>query len=539
MSQGEINIRTNIRERGTWARRQLQNSADFQIRAWGGINLGMAGDFWQFTPVQDTAIFSNPFATYTLATTQDMLKSFWTREQDSIQTFLQLTEEIRCKDPWLSYFLKRARHGNMEHELYCFMHGLPTRHCGSWMPDTGLTACKQSSCADLTSVWTQELRSPDRRTWSERVADECDHCVQERARRCRLWNRHIEPGTKFADAPLIHPWNEPKYDAAIVRAEYYARKLQKILLWCVAEDTPMAAEHRNLATDELAVKKESWATYHDKKTGGIMGFLPLVQNMPMHITQTDVKRKGRIFRNRRVRLWGWTLHPEDEARLQACKCQEMKLLHLPERLFVKVPQETWIEPGMTEPGAVNLEPCNVTWYIDKDHNLPVQRRGFTVASAFSGTAHSFAGESLPAAWIDCLPWTRKADKAAQLSGYMSISRLSFIDDLYITQAYSPQLFAQGDHAGPDLLLKYQTGELEGAALKAAWMKATPRSTKKAEQWPATMPLYCRGCSERCGADICQPLRNFGSYSEEHSWSCLLYTSPSPRDGLLSRIPSSA
>ena len=25
----------------------------------------------------------------------------------------------------------------------------------------------------------------------------------------------------------------------------------------------------------------------------------------------------------------------------------------------------------------------------------------------------------------------------------------------------------------------------------------------------------------------------------HTWSCLLYTSPSPRDGLLSRMPSSA
>ena len=26
---------------------------------------------------------------------------------------------------------------------------------------------------------------------------------------------------------------------------------------------------------------------------------------------------------------------------------------------------------------------------------------------------------------------------------------------------------------------------------------------------------------------------------QHTWSCLLYTSPSPRDGLLSRMPSSA
>ena len=29
------------------------------------------------------------------------------------------------------------------------------------------------------------------------------------------------------------------------------------------------------------------------------------------------------------------------------------------------------------------------------------------------------------------------------------------------------------------------------------------------------------------------------YKGEHYYSCLLYTSPSPRDGLLSRMPSSA
>ena len=69
---------------------------------------------------------------------------------------------------------------------------------------------------------------------------------------------------------------------------------------------------------------------------------------------------------------------------------------------------------MAEDGVLKISPVNATWYLDKDKQLPVQRRGYTVASAFSGTAHSFAGESLTAAWIDCLPWTTKPDKAAQL-----------------------------------------------------------------------------------------------------------------------------
>ena len=36
-----------------------------------------------------------------------------------------------------------------------------------------------------------------------------------------------------------------------------------------------------------------------------------------------------------------------------------------------------------------------------------------------------------------------------------------------------------------------------------------------------------------------PLRQVANVSSEDARTCLLYTSPSPRDGLLSRMPSSA
>ena len=46
-----------------------------------------------------------------------------------------------------------------------------------------------------------------------------------------------------------------------------------------------------------------------------------------------------------------------------------------------------------------------------------------------------------------------------------------------------------------------------------------------------------------GVDVYRDLSLGGSYSGVEPmgllWSCLLYTSPSPRDGLLSRMPSSA
>ena len=67
--------------------------------------------------------------------------------------------------------------------------------------------------------------------------------------------------------------------------------------------------------------------------------------------------------------------------------------------------------------------------------------------------------------------------------------------------------------------------------------------------PVTSPLMIRlkGKSLNKGATINQVLVNFDGESkslkkpvyDDKSKTCLLYTSPSPRDGLLSRMPSSA
>ena len=63
--------------------------------------------------------------------------------------------------------------------------------------------------------------------------------------------------------------------------------MKKIVLRCVAEDRRLATEHRNLAPEEVDAKRGQWATYHDRKAGGVMGFLPLVHDMPLIVTVTD------------------------------------------------------------------------------------------------------------------------------------------------------------------------------------------------------------------------------------------------------------
>ena len=105
---------------------------------------------------------------------------FWTREANSVSEFFELTEENRCQDKWLSVFLKRARHGSMEHELYCFMHGLPTVHTGSWMPDEDDVLCDNAACKVLPRRWKDELLDNAPRPWGERRREECNVCQDHR-----------------------------------------------------------------------------------------------------------------------------------------------------------------------------------------------------------------------------------------------------------------------------------------------------------------------------------------------------------------------
>ena len=126
--------------------------------------------FWQFKPIHQTPIYDNPFKRHKLSSTELMLEMFWTKEPNSVQELLELTQEHRCKDRWLSALLYRARHGNMDHKLYCFMHGLPTKHTGSWIPDINNVLCGQKNCRELPGTWERALLAGTDETWEQRCA---------------------------------------------------------------------------------------------------------------------------------------------------------------------------------------------------------------------------------------------------------------------------------------------------------------------------------------------------------------------------------
>ena len=453
---------------------------------------------------------------------------FWTKHTtlERRLTLRELTKEQRCKDPWLSHVLNAARHGSMDHETYCFMHGLPTRHTGTWMPtndDPDNVLCGQAACKALTAQWDSyfapaqtDIRPSSIRHefWEERRSQECEMCTEHRRMRCRIMGcSDLSPNineNRFDDAPYIHQWNAPKYHAAHLRARHYAQRTQRILLWVVAEDKPLHKDHSTCTEAALQAKKIQWLLRHDQETGGIMGLMPLIKGMPLRITTTQYQLKEYgLFKNARCTLEGWQLNDVDEQRLQNYTGSEMKLQYLPQRLFLRRADAKWISDPQLPAGVIAITPTTAIWALDKKYKqVRVKRKGFTVASDFSGTAHSFAGATLRAAIVDCLPWNHQPSTEDQLMAYMCLSRVERIDNICVVEPFSPALFAGGDLPGPEILLKFQRGEIEQSHLQRTWAARTSaRKTTQTNNWEQNMALYCRSCSVGARRDVWKPLKD--------------------------------
>ena len=175
-------------------------------------------------------------------------------------------------------------------------------------------ACENEVCATLPQSWGQELYRGEigHAHWQRRRSEECSVCAAERKRRCCVLGSDLSPtldeNSRFAAAPYIHAFNEPKYHASQIRALHFGIQRKSVVMWLVAVDRPLSKNIGLLEDRSIYEQRKQWATYHDMKTGGIMGLQPLVHDMPLRITQTDQKRKDkRLFKNSRCRLYGLSL----------------------------------------------------------------------------------------------------------------------------------------------------------------------------------------------------------------------------------------
>ena len=158
--------------------------------------------------------------------------------------------------------LAQDRVGQEDYAIWCFCHGLATTKVGSWLPGQDMPACGNKACKDLQEkVWPKLFLQ--RVPWSRRQMQECEHCKKERERRCVVLRcgskvNISEAMQQFAGAAYVHPYNQPKYHAQILRAVSFARSSNEKIYWCLAEDWPLTADDEELSPEDIARMQEKF-----------------------------------------------------------------------------------------------------------------------------------------------------------------------------------------------------------------------------------------------------------------------------------------
>ena len=189
--------------------------------------------------------------------------------------------------------------------MYCFIHGLPTRNPGSWIPQIDIVSCGNPRSATLAKdVWPQKLlqgiigrRMITLENWMHRQEDECDICKAERKRRCCILNSTGSSAAKhlqdpFTSAPFVHPFRHPSYHATQLRAVNFAQTAGKRLHWVVAYDKLLVSA--GTSTEDKEMRKERWLEFHDRFTSGIPGIFPGIIDLPMRFTESLGKEAREI-----------------------------------------------------------------------------------------------------------------------------------------------------------------------------------------------------------------------------------------------------
>ena len=485
-------------------------------RPFGGLNVIFCGDLWQLPPVKEIPIYAFPLhkadgEPYTAAE-QAILAMFWkckdSKDNNGIQKLFELTQAHRSKDAWQLAMLSQDRNGAESWEVYCFIHGLPTRNPGTWLPQTDTPSCGDALCKTLRLRWELSWKRQSM-TWNEMQEMECQQCAAERRRRCRIISQIDDPDIHkqgiFREAPFVHPFRSPTNHAQRLRTLDFARARRCPVLWVVAHDELISKEKVSSKSSSDAAKA-NWLMYHDRWTAGIPGFMPLVLDLPVRFTcepSRGDRTKG-VFTNARGWLRGWELPAEELQRVNNLDEHEIALCLRPTRLYIETRSAHPSLDLIDGRRIYTLYPHSKAWYKDGDtRQIEIQRVGFPLVPDFGGTAHSYCGASLSACIGDLLEWHVRPQRESAIRGYIIKSRIDQADHLLLARPYSPQLFNQGVPPGPHYLREVMRGNLSYKDAIRQWtaqMNAdkSKEETNASEKWPFCMTLPCRNCHSTKG-----------------------------------------
>ena len=119
-----------------------------------------------------------------------------------------------------------------------------------------------------------------------------------------------------------------------------------------------------------------------------MGLLPLVQDLPMRMTETIHVQDTRLYKHMRCTLKGWEVKETELEQIQNTTEPEVVLQRQPQSLLLE-----FEGPGETKE-VHRLPPKYVTWTRDKAGNAKVRRSDFRIFPDFGGTAPNLWGHAL-------------------------------------------------------------------------------------------------------------------------------------------------
>ena len=260
---------------GRTVHKKVMKSGEVKRRLpFGGINVIFFGDFWQLNPTGQIAVMQNPYgeAALSKAAAANILYMFWRRSEQSLQAWtaneariLHLKENQRSgADMWFSEILNACRLGQLSDEDYNFLHGFPTRACGSHLSGTQSSSCaRQQNCpfnssnrmSKFDDQLTAVIQDLDTDSWSWqavwkqfklREEETCPGCAKERKRRARVLQcgndcgvsdeegKEILNSERFVESLLITEFNRPVCLYSLLRAQVFAQERKQQLFWIQA-----------------------------------------------------------------------------------------------------------------------------------------------------------------------------------------------------------------------------------------------------------------------------------------------------------------
>ena len=500
-----------------------------RVAPFGGLNVIFSGDLWQLPPPRGTFLGQIPWQLVTGISSKKLPLSLqgqqlvWaSNTQGGVQGVTELTRCERTQDVWLQELQAELRHGRLSEDNHAFLHGKPTKVCGSWSTTTAQATCGQATCQRLSQYGSAPTTIQAR---------ECATCRTERASKQLV---AIDPNDpRFHDFELaraLFHTNGVKCHANKQRAERWARTRKQRLYYAVATDrisSQALHEKPDIAQDKL-----TWLQRSDADSGNRYGVLPLCLGMPVQAREHLHRGDFKILRGCHGVVCGWSAPPTETVTPDGSVIWNT----LPEFVFVRFQTRTrWTIPGVD---AENVFPVSVQskeWFLDAGRTTPklkVTRYQFPLAPDFADTFHGAQGST---AEPGVIPDLCGVDP---LAAYVGMTRSRTRQKILIYRPFPLAPFQQGLPLGRQLLLdvwkqepvdwdalrkKYlderpchECGEMKrkDAFTKAQWKQETYRVCKEctAQKREAGTPYRCTQCG------LWHAAAHFASKHQNPRWS---------------------